>query len=264
MKKISILISMLLVLTMIAAMNVSAASQDILKGTPVIDGVVDDIWKQSLALDAGKGPNAYETPWNDANGTIYFLYDAQYLYICAEINDNDVVTKGEDYAKSSNPYQNDNCEFRLSLDGGETTIKVGVDAYGYACYGLDANYEVADYSQFIYKTSHTDTSYVIEVAIPCTKGVLNMIGAGKLGFKLQLNDLAADCTSHVNHATDYAGEGPKGLVYYNLSSEEVVVAVPEEPAEDTGAAVADVTGDPMMLFAVIAMASGALVFKRRH
>lgn len=210
----------------IGVLGVQAAPAEennkILMGVPVLDGQVDEIYKQSLTLSTGVGENAYGTTWDDNNGNIYFLYSENYLYICADIKDDSVVSRGEVYVEGNNPYQNDNCEFRLSLDGGTTTIKVGIDAYGLRCYGLDADMAKTDYSKIRYMTTYDDASkdsgYVIEVAIPCTEGILDMHTAGKLGFKLQLNDLDYD-GAYYYFATNYAGEGPKGLVYYDLSTE---------------------------------------------
>ena len=264
MKAKKFLVSALLSLSVLGgAMSLQAASDKILVGTPTIYGKVDEIYTKSLTLETGKGKNAYDTEWADANGKIYFLYDDKYLYICADIKDDDVLSRGADYVKGENPWENDCCEFRLSLDGGTTTIKVGIDAYGLRAYGLKANEEIVDYSKIVYKTTHTDTSYVIEAAIPCTEGVLDMKSAGKLGFKLQLNDYTKN-NKILNFATDYAGEGPKGLVFYELSTEK---AAPEKPATNpsTGTATAPATADIFSLCAIAAAVSGGIIVaKKKH
>ncbi len=188
------------------------------KGTALVDGRLDDAYKNSLILgDLGRAPNAYGTEWSGtAEADIYFLYDSVSLYICAVVEDDDVLTKGEAYATGNNPYANDCIDFRLSLDGSATeTIKVAVDAYGYACYGLAAHYDRFDYSTISYATTYTDTSYIVEVRIPCTKSNLNMIEAGKLGFTYQLNDINCD-GRHQNHTTSFNGEAVKMPVFYEL------------------------------------------------
>lgn len=209
-------------------MTVSAESNDkVMMGIPVLDGAVDEIYKQSLTLSTGyPGVNGITSEeWSEDHGNIYFLYSENYLYICADIKDNSVVSAGELYVSGTNPWKNDCCEFRLSLDGGVTTIKVGIDAYGLRVYGLAADMTKTDYSKILYKTTYNDSlenaGYVIEAAIPCTDGgILNMLEEGKLGFKLQLNDLDYDGSLR-SFATDYTGEGYKGLVYYDLSSDVV-------------------------------------------
>lgn len=259
MKKRKIFFTALLSLGLIGgAMSLQAASDKILVGTPIIDGKVDEIYTKSITLETGIGKNAYETEWTDANGKIYFLYDDKYLYICADIKDDDVLSKGADYVKGENPWMNDCCEFRLSLDGGKTTIKVGIDAYGLRAYGLKANEKIVDYSKILYKTTRTETSYIIEAAIPCTDGVLDMKSAGKLGFKLQLNDLDKN-NKVLNFASDYNGEGPKGLVFYELSNEK---AASDTMTSNTAA---PATADISSVVLTSAVITGAvIVAKKKH
>ncbi|MBE5873720.1 MAG: hypothetical protein E7287_04845 [Lachnospiraceae bacterium] len=203
---------------------------EILKGTPLFDGQVDEMYKESLTLVTGVGDNAYATEWSDDHGNIYFLYDDTYLYICADIKDNSVCSRGELYVSQDNPFDNDCCEFRLCLNNGidgvtPTTIKVGIDAYGIRAYGLTKDMAATDYSKIQYKTTiieeGAEPGYVIEAAIPHTDGgILDLLNAGQLGFKLQLNDLDDD-GAYRYFATDYAGEGAKKPVYYQLSDQMV-------------------------------------------
>lgn len=263
-------------LALAAALSLSlavTASADfdgaIKKGTAVVDGKLDDAYNYSFSIkDLGTAANNYGTEWwNTATADVYFLYDDSTLYICALIEDDDVLTKGEAFATGTNPYQNDNIEFRLSLDGTQDTIKVAVDAYGYACYGLAAHYDKIDYSTIEYATTYTDTSYVVEVGIPCTKGNLDMIKAGKLGFTYQLNDINAD-GKHVNHTTSFEGEAVKIPVFVALSDEEA--KAPEAPKTETPATTpaagtttpaagttAPATFDPALIAVALTAASGA-------
>ncbi len=243
------------------------------KGTAKVDGVLDDAYNYSFSLkDLGTAPNSYRTEWdNTAKADVYFLYDDTTLYICALVEDDDVLTKGEAFATGENPYTNDNIEFRLSLDGSATeTIKVAVDAYGYACYGLAAHYDRIDYSTIAYATTYTDTSYVVEVGIPCTKGNLDMIKTGKLGFTYQLNDIDAD-GKHQNHTTSFQGEATKIPVFVALSNEAATApagatTTPATPSTgetttpatpSTGATTAPSTFDPALIAVALTAASGA-------
>ena len=238
-KILSLMLALLLTLSTLLGNNsvlnvkAEAGATEILKGTPLFDGQLDDMYKESLTLSTGTGDNAFASEgvvWAGDHGNIHFLYDDTYLYICADIKDDSVCSRGDIYVAGYNPNQNDNCEFRLCLNSGiegvaPTGIKVGVDAYGIRVYGLTADEAATDYSKIQYKTTIHDTNansgYVIEVAIPHTDGgILNLLTAGKLGFKLQLNDLDYD-GAYRYFATDYAGEGPKGLVYYELSQDMV-------------------------------------------
>ncbi len=240
------------------------------KGTPTVDGVLDAIYTDSFNLqDLGTGKNNYEGtvdhcvwPYT-AQLDVYFLYDDSKLYICSVVEDDDVLTKGLDYINNdNNPWMNDTVEIRLSLDGTYDTIKVGIDAYGYLCYGLPKHYERIDYSTIKYATTRTDTSYVIEFSIPCTKGELDMIKAGKLGFTYQLTDINenGECFWFTS---SFEGEAPKVPVFVALSNEE---AKADAAVEDTTAAVEDTTAavttapstfDPAIIAVALTAASGA-------
>lgn len=243
MKKMKQMYALVLVLVLVLggtprmSCGFSARAEDtvtaILKGTPVFDGQVDDMYEESLTLSTGIGENAYASTseWSNDHGNIYFLWDDSYLYICADIYDDSVCSRGDMYVAGNNPNQNDNCEFRLCLNSGiegaeSSTIKLGIDAYGLRAYGTSAaEMEKTDYSKIQYKTTYREnganSGYVIEAAIPHTDGgIFDLLTAGRLGFKLQLNDLDYD-GSYRFFATDYAGEGAKGLVYYELSNQLV-------------------------------------------
>ena len=239
MKKL-VTLSLAAVLALSLAAGVSAEEgQGVVKvGTAKVDGILDDAYNYSLSLPVGVGENLYTGSdtydWpGDCHGTVYLMYDKTNLYICAVIEDNDVLTAGEARAsdRMANPYDNDVIELRLSFDGSGSTataVKVAIDAYGYGIYGLKNHYDIIDYDAIEYAATHTDTSYIVECAIPCTKGYTDMIAAGKIGFTYQLCDL--DETGAYKHFThSYVGETAKTPVLYNLSTEKA-----EAPAADQG------------------------------
>ncbi len=237
-KFVTIFLAAALSLSMLAV-GTSADEQVVKKGTPVVDGVLDDIYTGSLTLkDLGTAPNAYETEWDGScTADIYALWDDTYLYLCGVVRDDDILTKGEEFAKTdAYPHINDCIEFRVSLDGNPTeTIKFVLDAYGYACTGLEAHYMRLDYSTVKWAVTRNETSYTVEAAVPCTKGELDMIKSGKLGLTYQLNDIDEQGKA-TNHTTSFNGEAAKMPVFYNLS-DELAVAAPAAPVETTAAPV---------------------------
>lgn len=71
-------------------------TSEISKGTPVIDGIMDDVWNTTPALRVDRTPIVLDTehfePGTDFNprnvtGTVRVLWDEDNLYIYAEIND---------------------------------------------------------------------------------------------------------------------------------------------------------------------------------
>lgn len=186
----------------------------ILVGTPTIDGKLDPAYKNSLALEIGVGNNAYGTEWlGSTYGTVYFLYNEDYLYVCADITDPDLTDKGADYCNSSNPYQNDCFELRLA------SCKISCDAYGHRVFGLPDHEARYDYSKIKHKTSITDKGYIVELAIPAPFVDLNQ---PDIGLRLQLNNIDSNGVL-TSFSTDYSAKkiiDPKVVLLYELINED--------------------------------------------
>lgn len=116
--------------------DLNAAERDIiLKGTPVVDGVLDDMYKESTQLKFNPIYNDTIT-WSptdqgDNTGDLYALWDEDYLYIFAIVNDAEVITHGSEYVydvpedgSAPNPWWNDAVEIFTNNN------KVSVDAFG--------------------------------------------------------------------------------------------------------------------------------------
>ncbi len=178
------------------------ASGEVLVGTPEIDGKVDGMYKNSLTIISGDYPMqviaGHNEGWDMSMiATTYALYDDDYIYICSDVKDDDVVSPADSYMAGTNPYNMDGIEYRLRMTEGNT-VKVSVDAFGKRCFGLAAHELLFDYSTIKYKTTVTDDGFVIELAIP-REGIFAMPDEGPFGIKIQL----ADCTAEA------AGTKPK-------------------------------------------------------
>lgn len=225
------LITLFLAVVLIASLGVATSADDfqgkgvIKMGTAVIDAQLDPEYTGSLYFTGlGTGENGYGTAWSHtAQASIYLMYDSTYLYIFAEVIDNDVFTKGAVFCMGDNPYSNDCIEFRMNFKGatGDDNHKVSIDAYGYRAFGLDMSVGVIDYDSLEYATVITDTGYCVEVAIPCSKGATDMIEAGKLGFTYQLNDMTSSGACEYFTSSFY-GEPAKNTPFYALSTEKAV------------------------------------------
>ncbi len=254
------LITLLLAVVLIASLGIATSADDfqgngvIKMGTATVDAKLDPAYTGSLYFTGlGTGANAYEDqPWSyTAEASIYFMYDSTYLYIFAEIIDDDVFSKGPVYCMGDNPYENDCIEFRMNFNGtdGGDNHKIAIDAYGYRVFGLAKSIGIVDYDNIQYATEITDTGYCVELAIPCSKGGTDMIKAGKLGFTYQLNDITVD-GAHQNFTSSFVGEPAKNSPFYALSTEAAVAgegsaitlpAVTTPEAEDTTPVVEDTT-----------------------
>lgn len=90
MKKISVLLVALMLLTTLLAIPADAASITVKKGTPVIDGKLEGIWADGPKLtieEFGANPNCTVTDETYAN----ILWDDEYLYLGVEVHDTDIT-----------------------------------------------------------------------------------------------------------------------------------------------------------------------------
>ena len=113
------------------------------RGTPVVDGVKDDIWDTAEAQTQDRIRNGEDT---GTHVTIRFLYDDENLYFLGEVPDASLWTK--DLSLASMTYNMDGSEICLSLSNNSgssidaaTDAWVGVTPYG-DFYSSQANWLV--------------------------------------------------------------------------------------------------------------------------
>ena len=221
-KALSLVLAILTVMALSVAASAGAVSTEIKNGTPVLDGVLDDIYTQSASFTLDN-PGFY--CWGDGsvdncgNATAYFLWDADYLYVCVVAEDSTVFSAGPDA-----DWQNDAAEMWF-LDE-DLKFKVHAAADGNFFLGADADGAVAWEKGFEgakNAAGTTDDGWCIEVALP-----MNDLGAGKeFGFNLQVNDI---------YSTDAAASGaasgaqtPEDFTM-KLVADQVVLPEPETEA----------------------------------
>ena len=280
MKKILALTALLAAVSMVSALPAAAATvtaNSIKKGTPVIDGELDEIYRQSAqflldAEDIGAVYSTYSGEY-DHNAGAHFLWDEEYLYMYVYVQDNDTVTHGEDYIKENGngAWQNDAVETWFVVDE-ESMFKVHNDAYGYTMFaaaevgstGSAYTPEIMfDIENSIYKTIPGSNGYAIEVAF---KPLESFKADSTIQFCIQVNDIQDETASTIY----CSGAQDPSPYMFTLSAEEVVIEAPAEdvPAEGTDAPAADapVTADAGIVAAMGVMAAAAAVVlsKKNH
>ena len=192
-------------------------------GTPVVDGVMDDMYKNSCKIE-DMGTIVYPKDGNgisDVKATTYLVWDQTYLYCCFVVEDSTVMSAGLDYMKGkANPWKTDTLEFylKMPISGVDKHVKFSVDAFGTQAFG-EGVFETSYHESLPYATSFTHngniiknyaikepttgqiastteqpvTGYVVEMALPLTEavGVKNKspwVG-DQIGIKVQTNDL---------------------------------------------------------------------------
>jgi len=135
-------------------------------GTPVLDGIMDDMYKDSYKVEMG--PIIYPktgNPESDLTASYYLLWDQTYLYCYAVIEESTVMSRGMNLLSAKNPndlWKSDTLEFWLTttLTGSAKRTKFAVDAFGIQRYG-NAGIDVAYHESFPYATAFTYNGNVI-------------------------------------------------------------------------------------------------------
>ena len=249
-KLVSLLMAGLLSAAMIVSVS-AAGANEILKGTPELDGALDDIYTQSAVYTIKEDVVHYA--WGGAElqdfskAASYFLWDDNYLYICTvNADDTPVALTGE------KTWMNDAAEMWFIDEGLKNKIHAAAD--GNLFLGTDGDGKTAyDFAGVKSVANYTDDGWVIEVAIP-----MNNMAAGKeFSFTLQVNncldDAAAAGSASGSQNADYA---------MKCVAEEVVLPVVEEVVEEVAAPQTFDAGVIAAVAAIVSAAGYALSKKR--
>lgn len=171
MKKLAFILALLTAAAIFAAIPASAAPTDVLKGTPVLDGKIDDIYKLSATYTIDTTAKVYNsgaeyTDCPELKATTYMLYDDKNVYIACEVTDATILSAGADKVKAGYVWQNDVTEFWISLDKGTTWGQFNMDAFGHGIgVGVPAA-PFADAAGCKGAATKGTGSYVTEVSFP--------------------------------------------------------------------------------------------------
>lgn len=258
-------LALVVLMMMSTLIPVSAASGEVLKGTPVVDGALDEMYKQSFHNprnpdDKGWAFSKVQGPFNFEFET-YFLYDDNYFYVCTVVTDDDLFDVGADaYAANPTLWKGEAVEFWFEPDNKELMFKNHADAFGHAFYFGDgtAPFTTVECQKAV-KVSADKKSYTVEVAYPMA-GVKKLMPNGTLNIKTQANDMQNETQGcALNSKT----------VPITFSDKAVAVAAPETTKTPTTTAPAQTpaTADlsVMVLLAAAICAFGvAAVAKKKH
>lgn len=160
------------------------------KGTPVLDGKIDDLWKDAVVFDVDTRNFTYVSGnRTTVSATARLMWDSEYLYVLAEVKDPVISYTNQQFA-----YFRDSVEIvmdeRNEKDGlyipHNVTCgqwRVGAKEDDLSGYG-DAYTKASN--KFVGKTTLSDKGYIVEMAVPFTE-LIPALGA-KIGFEMQVND----------------------------------------------------------------------------
>ena len=232
---------------------------EILKGTPVVDGKLDGLYKGSLSIVQGKEPAIWvpkEDPDN-VEATVYFLHEGEYLYVCAVVTgDSTIVDTG------AVGWACDGIDVWFLTPEANVRSKITLDAFAQP-YDEDNKY-IGNFENGlnvdltkIEKAAVRDeanNTYVVEAKIPVP---YYSESEGTIGINIQLNNVYdADANTDTGNK--------KGGFYGAQYNNPVVIALSNTAAK--APAGSDETGDAISL--VIAMlavsALGITVMKKKE
>jgi hypothetical protein len=252
MKKITALLIVVMMLVSALSLNAFAAvenynedcativKESVLKGTPTLDGKLDAIYTQSLTVKLD-GPAASYSRSNGAEettatGTVYALYDDNYVYVFFDIVDKTLMANDPAYVLDHpHPHLNDAVEWRIGddledhfapYDGSNDAHHLFyADAFNtrFTCYEESMGDDVEKMKHVTVFDKATG-KYTVEAAIPTIK-------AFQEGEMIQFNFQIDDLQDLETEAMTAIGLGPKpvSLVDFYCGGAAKGGAVVEEP-----------------------------------
>ncbi len=126
------------------AITTSSSFNAVAYGTPTIDGVMDEIYRDSYRIPLGEVFHPSELATSDAKAYAYLVWDEDYLYCFITVNEGDVVSRGMELINEKNVntiWASDTVETYISttLRGSAMTTKFAVDAFGIMRYSNAAS-----------------------------------------------------------------------------------------------------------------------------
>ena len=172
-------------------------SDDVLMGSPDVDGVLDKMYEYSYRLTVTGDTHTFHTSSGGTktgahgdSATAYYLYDDDCLYVCIVVKDDAVYSRGEAWAIdniAALSWENDAVEARIYYEElGEAKQAnqyiFQCDAYGYAT----TNYLLMCEEPHTVETAITEDGYIVEFALPLSFG---KTAGDKIGLTIEIDDL---------------------------------------------------------------------------
>lgn len=146
-------------------------------GTPVIDGKIDDAWKNCTPIQV----NNYTMGKNGATGTSRMMWDKNYIYVLTEVKDSALSNSNATAYKqdSVEVFFDENNAKTSAYESDDVQLRVNFENYMTVTDGISAE-------PYISRTSTTSDGYIVEMAIPYT---ISQFKSGQVvGFDVQVND----------------------------------------------------------------------------
>lgn len=230
--------------------TVEANESTALYGTPVVDGVIDEIWNDTAVMEI----NRYQMAWQGATGTARALWDDKNLYVLLQVSDTQ-LDKG-----SSNAWEQDSIEVFVDENNEKTSFYQDDDGQFRVNYENTTSFNPDSIAEgFESAVSVSGTSYTVEVKIPFR--TITPANGTVIGFDVQINDGKDGARQSVATWNDLTGNayqdtsviGNLKLISKEMTRGEAILKILKsygiEPLADLSGNFSDVSGENAGYFA---------------
>ncbi len=205
----------------------TVVNDKVLEGTPILDGVLDEVYSDSLKIELHKNSNAEFSNGairTTATGAVYALYDDDFVYVLVDVIDQTFMSADSEYIELHPlAHLNDSVVIRLGDDlegkfienqnsGDHHTFYIDAHNNKFSCYENSMGDEF--YSAQCKVVFDTTGKYTVEIAIPTKKSFKN---GDILELGVLINDLQ---NSSEKYAGIYLGQTPTTLCDFVCEGEE--------------------------------------------
>ena len=152
-----------------------------MRGTPVIDGKIDDIWKNVPALMTDReveSDNSLTDGQTVSRASVKCLWDKDHLYCLAEVKDDKISVA------SSDDWDQDSVEFFIDENMSKKSSYDDDDAqYRTTAEGVETHGSSTNGDSYNSKVTKVDGGYIVEASIK-----LKTEAGKKIGFDAQVNN----------------------------------------------------------------------------
>jgi endo-1,4-beta-xylanase len=276
MKRSLVIFIFVMLLIAMSTVNISASDNltNTYKGTPVIDGIEDDIWKTAASIDVKyfEEATAPDNP-KTATAAVKTLWDEKFMYFYIVITDPVI-----DISNTGNWYERDCVGIALDYNNVKDQPQSLYDnnnAAGLVDFGIDDSitgnkFFAGNVDGVSRKVVQNDKGWVCEAAIPHCKTVSEGM---KVGFEVQYNDARDGGRKGI---TNWSAGGADLWQYTDVLGTTVLsvaVTVPsetvtEEPVitldESETTETAPATGDNIAFASIVILSALSIILMKKR
>jgi len=245
-----------------------APDPEILKGTPVVDGKLDDLYKESYTFKINNKDFPVLAAAGDTDNleaTLYFLHDGEYLYVCAVVTgDSEIIDTDKSWPLDGvdvwflQPDPSSNFRTKITLEAhGSPSGEFNANQHENELYGREPSVDMSKVVNAATQDQATN-SYITEAKMPIPYASES---EGTIVINVQLNNAYSN-GSYGSYGEQWAGDRTTIVLSETAATVPSVPTAPATKPENpkTGDAIAMVVA----LMAVSAMGIAVVAGKKKN